>query len=565
MSTIDGASTPHRPSPGPWPEHYKPRSWQSLAFKALREHDRSSFLLEACPGAGKTFPGLRWAWQRLTGGHVEQVIAVVPTTNLARQWAREAAAVGISLEPNWSGVTLPRDTHGIVITYQRLAAMPELYRHRCAAQRTLVIADEPHHMGESAAWGRAFGLAFEHVPFRLLLSGTPFRSDNDPIPGVRYDENGEARPDFAYSYTEAIKGGICRKIVFVKFDGELRWASDGAVIEATFGDQLDRRQSRLRHRTAISAHLDDGLVRMIHDADERLTSVREKGHPDAGGLVVASDIQHAQDIAQSIQSELGESAVVVHSDDPAASQRIEHFSHSQQRWLVAVNMVSEGVDIPRLRVGVYASMVKTPLFFRQVIGRFVRTIKGQQADPSFLYIPADPVLQQLADEVEQEMRHELSSEDDDDTRPEPSEGEDDRQSSSFVPLDARVQAAETVMSGMRFTDPDQAAAVDAFSRRLGVPPQEVLRRLRLDSEVVLPALPGETEFERRERLRRERKRLVGMLHFRSGRDYEEIQQWVNEVVATGRPITEHTVPELERATRVLARELAIDESGNRAA
>ena len=182
MSTANGASAPHRRTPGPWPENHKPRSWQGKAFKALREHATSSFLLVACPGAGKTFPGLRWAWEQLTGGHVEQVIVVVPTTNLARQWAREAALVGISLEPNWNGVGLPRDTHGIAITYQRLAAMPELYRHACAARRTLVIADEPHHMGESAAWGRAFGLAFEHVPFRLLLSGTPFRSDNDPIP-----------------------------------------------------------------------------------------------------------------------------------------------------------------------------------------------------------------------------------------------------------------------------------------------------------------------------------------------------------------------------------------------
>ena len=213
---------------------------------------RSSFLLEACPGAGKTFPGLRWACEQLTDGHVEQVIVVVPTTNLARQWAREAAQVGIRLEPNWDGVGLPRDTHGIAITYQRFAAMPELYRHACAARRTLVIADEPHHMGESAAWGGASG-AFEHVPFRLLLSGTPFRSDNDPIPGVSYDDEGEAKPDFVYSYTEAIRGRICRKIAFVQFDGELRWASDGTVIEATFGDQLDQRQSRLRHRTAISA------------------------------------------------------------------------------------------------------------------------------------------------------------------------------------------------------------------------------------------------------------------------------------------------------------------------
>ena len=46
------------------------------------------------------------------------------------------------------------------------------------------------------------------------------------------------------------------------------------MIEATFADELDERQSRLRHRTALSTVLDDGLSRMIRDADERLTWVR---------------------------------------------------------------------------------------------------------------------------------------------------------------------------------------------------------------------------------------------------------------------------------------------------
>ncbi len=554
MSTPSSTPTSTDSQLSTWPADYKPRSWQSAAFKVLRTYQGSSFLLEACPGGGKTFPGLHCAWEHLSECRAKQVIVLVPTTNLARQWARAAAKVGIRLEPNWSGVGLPRDTHGIAITYQRLAAMPELYRHACAQRQTLVIADEPHHMGESAAWGRAFALAFEHAVFRLLLSGTPFRSDNDPIPGVNYGPEGEAKPDFTYSYKHAIRGRICRKIAFVKFEGELRWASDGTVIVASFGDRLDRRQSRLRHRTAISAHLSDGLIRMIRDADQRLTWVREHGHPDAGGLVVACDIQHAQDIARLMERELGEPVTVAHSDDPEGSLRIERFRDGRDRWLVAVNMVSEGVDIPRLRVGVYATTTKTALFFRQVIGRFVRTIQGMQADPSFLFIPADPVLQQLAHEIEQEMRHQLG-ESNDEPASGGGEGGEGPNSTTFVPLDARVHATETVMSGMRFTDPDQAAAVDAFSRRLGITPEQVLTRLGVDNEPVLPPLPAETEFERRERLRRERKRLVGILHHRSGRDYQEIQQWVNEVVAASRPVTEHTIPELEQAARLLTREI----------
>jgi hypothetical protein len=140
-------------------------------------------------------------------------------------------------------------------------------------------------------------------------------------------------------------------------------------------------------------------------------------------------------------------------------------------------------------------------------------------------------------------------------------GANEANRATFVPLDARVQARDTLMSGLRFTDPDQAAAVDALSRHLGITPEEVLARLGMGKDPVLPPLPGESEFERRERLRGERKRLVGILHHRSGRDYQEIQQWVNEVVASGRSITEHTVPELEHAVRLLTQELSVRRSG----
>jgi superfamily II DNA or RNA helicase len=540
---------------GPWPDDRKLRAWQDRALKTIGRFTGESFLLEACPAAGKTIPGLRVAHEHLTAGRAQRALVLVPTVELAVQWAKEAAHIGLRIEPNWQSPALPRDCHGLAITYQRLAAMPELYRVACARERTVVIADEPHHMGQTAAWGQAYRLATEPAAFRLLLSGTPFRSDNDPIPGVRYDDSGQAQPDFAYTYSEAIRGRICRKIAFVHCDGELRWADHGTVIEATFVDALDDRQSRLRHRTAISATLDDGLTRMIRDANEQLTAVRRRGHDDAGGLIVACDIQHARDIARVVEREVGEPAVVVHSDDPTSTARIRRFRRSHDRWIVAVNMVSEGVDIPRLRVGVYAATVRTPLFFRQVIGRFVRTIPGKQADPSFLFLPADPALVRLAEEIEQEMRHQLTPTEETTPTVDRDAGADPDHF-GFVPLDARLHAAETVMSGRRYRDPDEAAAIDLLAVRHQVAPEELLARMGIDSEPVLRVQPDESEFERRERLRRERKRLVGLLHYQTAREYREIQQEINEIVAGGRGIDDHTIAELEAAIRVLTRQLA---------
>lgn len=548
------SSTPSTNLVPEWPTAPPLRAWQCRAVSTVINHPNRAFLLEACPAAGKTLTALRIAQEQISAGLVERVVVVCPTTNLATQWARDAASLGIKFEPNWSGPALPRDCHGVVVTYQRVAACPELYRAGCRTS-TLVLADEPHHMGETAVWGQAFALAFEPARRWLLLSGTPFRSDNQPIPGVRYSDEGRAQPDFSYAYADAVRDGVCRKIAFIPFDGELKWSDGGTVIEATFADQLNSRQAGHRHRTALSPGMSDGLPRMIADADAQLTWVRQQGHEEAGGLIVACDITHARNIAAEVTLITGEPATVIASDDPEASRLLQRFRTSRQRWVVAVNMVSEGVDIPRLRVGLYATVAKTPLLFRQIVGRFVRVQRGQPNDPSYLFLPGDPVLQHLADEIESEITHQLVALDDaEPTLLERTEPED--RTSSFIPLDARVEAQGAWMSGLRFSDPAQATAIDMLARQLVLPPEEVYLRVVGSNQPVLPGLPAETDYERRGRLRKERKRLVGFLHRRSGRDYSEIQTWINDAIATGRPVVEHTVPELERSIRLLTKEIA---------
>jgi hypothetical protein len=105
----------------------------------------------------------------------------------------------------------------------------------------------------------------------------------------------------------------------------------------------------------------------------------------------------------------GSRAHVAISDDPSASNTIETFSkHKTQQWLVAVNMVSEGVDIPRLRVGVYATNVLTEMYFRQVVGRFVRMQEGlPKPQRAWLYLPKDATLVHYAKRIKAERDHVL--------------------------------------------------------------------------------------------------------------------------------------------------------------
>ena len=177
------------------------------------------------------------------------------------------------------------------------------------------------------------------------------------------------------------------------------------MIESNFDTVLPSREASRRYRTAISTDLPDGLPRILGEADVRLRALRSGGHPGAGGLVVAADSEHARKIAARLREVSGASPVVVLHQDAKAASRLAAFTNSSDPWIVAVNMVSEGVDIPRLRVGVYATAAKTPLIFRQIVGRFVRTIPGREPEPSWLYIPADTILRDHASTVETELRY----------------------------------------------------------------------------------------------------------------------------------------------------------------
>ena len=383
------------------------REWQERALERLAEWDQGSFLLSAAPGAGKTIPSLAFARKLLDAAIVTRVHVVCPTTPLTRQWAEVAGRFGIQLAPDSEELHPPRDFHGIAATYARVASSATRWAPQCGA-RTLIIADEAHHLGDELAWGEGFARAFAATPRWLLLSGTPFRSDGSAIAGVRYDAAGMCIPDVSYTYADAVRDGICRPVVFVPYDGVLSWQSGDAVIESSFADsELRGREAGRRYRTAISTELADGLPRILRAADERLGEVRSTGHRDAGGLVVTADGGHARRVAMVLKEITGRSPVVVVHTDARAAGKLRAFGEGRDRWIVAVNMVSEGVDIPRLRVGVYATAAKTPLMFRQIVGRFVRTLAGRPAEHSYLFLPADRLLRSHAAEVETELRHVL--------------------------------------------------------------------------------------------------------------------------------------------------------------
>jgi superfamily II DNA or RNA helicase len=542
---LTGAGTPVRSLPD-WPAARPLRAWQQEATAAVRAHSGASFLASATPAAGKTTFGLHIAHRMLSAGFVSRVVVAGPTTHICRQWAADAGRFGIDLEPNRPNSDGPEsaDFHGVAVTYQTIAAGPGT--HRLAADRrpTLLIADEPHHMGDLAAWGLQTRKAFDGARFRLLLSGTPFRSDNSAIPWVAYDEDGLSRADYAYGYPQALRDRVCRPITFLPYDGEMEWVSDGRLRSADFDLVLPAAEAARRLRTALSPE-GEWMGEVLRDGDARLSEVRGEGHPDAGGLVIASDQDHARAIAARLASISGEQPELVMSDEPGASRRIADFASSDRRWLVSVLMVSEGVDIPRLRVGVYATAARTELFFRQVVGRFIRATPKPRRQMSYLLMPADSRLKALAHEIELERRHALDlatgeEEVEGIDRAEPGEpgGGFAALSSGDAELDDAIMS-ETALQLFPTDDPEPKAK-KPIAKAKAAPDDAEPRR--------------ESAYETRERLRNERKRLVGDVSRRTKKSHREIQSRINRATRAG-SVASATIEQLERGNEMLRREL----------
>jgi superfamily II DNA or RNA helicase len=556
------------------------RAWQRRALAKYLSQGPRDFLAVATPGAGKTAFALRVAAELLQDRTVSAVTVVAPTEHLKAQWAKAAARQGIQLDPtfrNADGRT-SSDFHGPVLTYAQVAAHPMLHRGRTEARRTLVILDEIHHAGDARSWGEAAREAFEPAHRRLALTGTPFRSDDNPIPFVGYAPGPDgllrSAADSSYGYTDALRDGVVRPVIFLAYSSETRWRTRaGNEISARLGDALTNDVTSLAWRTALDPK-GEWIPSVLTAADQRLTQVR-RGMPDAGGLVIASDQQAARAYAAHLRAITGKAPVLVLSDEAGSSARIAQFERSDERWMVAVRMVSEGVDVPRLAVGVYATNASTPLYFAQAVGRFVRA--RRPGETASIFLPSVPVLLRLAGEMEAQRDHVLGApkrpEDEiwDDTALEAANQElSERDEGSFEALEASAHLDQVIFDGASFGT-GAASGTPEEEEYLGLPglltPDQVhtLLNARQAAQVAkssrAAAAPaeaqpaGQSAYEVRAALRKELAGLVAAHHHRTRQPHGAIHAQLREQCG-GPPIALATAEQIQQridALRAAAR------------
>jgi len=365
------------------------RYWQEDALIQYLEADKGFFLARVTPGAGKTYWALRVALLEFNRDRVKRAVVVVPTDAIRKQWIEEAPKlVGLKLADfdSWDNTC-----QGIVTTYQQVASKSstEALRGYCREQPTIVILDEIHHASDKNTWGERILSALGGAKIILGLTGTPFRSDGKPVPFVRYKDD-LCQLDYSYVYPQALADDIVRRLQFQVYNGTTSWRREG--YEAT-GEVLAQ-ASRRDLPAALGSALDPGsnfARSMIEGAHEKLLELPA----GSAGLLVAKDVEHANALAKVLRSVTGAKPWVIHSgpESTGGSARLKAFKESGDKWLVSVRMVSEGVDIPRIRVLCWMTNYMTQLYFEQLIARGLR---GPRSEDCWVIMPEHKQLVEMS-------------------------------------------------------------------------------------------------------------------------------------------------------------------------
>ncbi|MCD5971567.1 DEAD/DEAH box helicase [Pseudomonas quasicaspiana] len=386
------------------------RNWQLSCIDTALEHFTATphFFCQATPGAGKTRMAAELASRLLEQGKINLVMCFAPSCQVVEGFRSTFSAV---LDRRLDGQI---GAVGTAFTYQAMEHRDEGFWQLLDDYCVLVVFDEIHHCaGHDPLLSNAWGQQILHriqdrAAFTLALSGTPWRSDDRAIALARYSSpEGHLICDYRYGLKEAITDGVCRspRIVLVdnqkvKLTEELGANSTVRMfpsIAKLLGESPVTYEEVLRHDEVIDQLLSLGCSKL-----DELRLIK----PDAAGLVVATDIEHAQQIAQALDAR-GEGCRIVTNKTPDAQQVINAFRHSGCRWIIAVGMISEGTDIPRLQVCCYFSRIRTELHYRQVLGRVIRRI-GEPDDQAWLFMLAEQTLQGFAERIADDLPDDLA-------------------------------------------------------------------------------------------------------------------------------------------------------------
>ena len=386
------------------------------------------FILNTAPASGKTKASCAIAQMLFERGEIERVIVIAPQIEVVDSWAEDFEKITgrVMGKVTAKDGDLSQVRMDICATWHAVLGLQQELQSVCLSQPTLVICDESHHAAVSAAWGSSGSSAFAQAKFVLVLSGTPYRSDGRD--SLYLETNGRGniqQPEagrYELNYGEAVELGYCRPATFHRHQGTFQVNLDEENSLEVSGYQSANLTGNLRSVPGLQNSLDfyrlacvpqyesDNMTpmrsgfqgTMMEYGSQKLDDLRLRMH-NAGGLVIAPSIAMAEYFCDLIELVEGERPLLVHSELNNAESRIKLFRKGTMRWIVSVDMISEGVDIPRLRVLVYLPRAQTELKFRQALGRVVRSTGPEDDTRAYVIMPSFQTFDAYARRAEQEM------------------------------------------------------------------------------------------------------------------------------------------------------------------
>lgn len=417
-----------------WQTEFLTKFFSSAEKQLATEYSyKEPFILDAFPATGKSLSQSVAILHLVMEKKIDFAIVCVPSISLRDQFVDDGQKIGLKLQNTKGGMKFePNVFHGYVLTYAQLAQQStvEYISSLCEKYTVMVSADEMHHLSDQRSWGDKFLNAFKYTDVRLLTSGTPFRSDQQPMPWVEYDEGGKmilsekSTDAYRIGYAKALEAGYVRRVVFHAWDGVVSFSltregtDESRSYTHEMTDNLDKlyggvfsqakidRLKAARRKACVQCDKDrpegSNYVRaQLHQANQKLDEIRASGHSYAGGLVICDTIEHAEHVRNLLEKLTGDRAVIVTSEDRYAKGLIKDFKENltsaRPKWLVAVGMVSEGIDIPHLRVCVYLSTTTAPLTWVQVVGRVLRVENNLNGDQTAEFYQYDDGVEYVKD------------------------------------------------------------------------------------------------------------------------------------------------------------------------
>ena len=404
-----------------------PRKWQKELIKLIRRRLLvnntlgTDVLVHAGPGAGKTLGALLSFKAMKEELLLERFLVFCHRNSIVEQWRKSSQRLGLRVELGdlCQPLCLPKNVDGLIFTYQGVSKKNREYINKIldwSSQRTIAIADEAHHLGidpdepDGQVWGRSFLGITANNTLRLGLTGTPFRADNLAFCSARTisvplgtDIVEQITPDLCIEPRDLIDQGDVRPLEFHFQDGWVEHNRAG-TLERDFSTISNENRESWRARNLRNAVCISGestiALNLLMRARKKLETIRLK-HKNAAGLIIAKDIDHSKAIANLLK-ENGDSVELVHSNEKKANIRLVNFEKGTSKWLVSIDMCSEGFDAPRLRLVAYLTTVATRSRFVQAITRAVRVSGSSDSaddiprEPSYVFAPADPLLMEYA-------------------------------------------------------------------------------------------------------------------------------------------------------------------------